>query len=192
MQNGKSEIRRPLLEKRRSLSTAEQEEAAQGAAEFISALPEWKRAKEVLLYWPVRGELDVRPLVHELWERGVTVLLPRCRPEEQGIMDICATSCESDLCCGMFSIMEPAESCAIVETVAPDVALIPGVGFDRLGHRLGVGGGYYDRILAREEMQNTLTIGMAYQFQIQESIPAEEWDIPMKALCTEEEYICCL
>ena len=185
----KAALRKGLLKKRQELSPYDQVRAALKATEFIRNLPEWKEARKVLLYWPVRGELDVRPLVQELWDRGAVVLLPRCRPKEAGVMDICQTTCKSDLCCGMYSIMEPSDSCAIIDSVDPDIALIPGVGFDREGRRLGVGGGYYDRVLVREDMQNALTIGMAYDFQMLEHVPAEEWDIPMKAVCTNLELI---
>jgi len=156
--------------------------------ESIRLLDEWHDAKEVLLYWPVKGEVNVRPLILELWERGTRVLLPRCRPGEFGQMDIACATCEGDLAPGPFSIMEPdAEKCAPQKDVCPDLALIPGVGFDWRGYRLGFGGGYYDRMLAETGMQSALTVGVAYGFQLVDKLPVEEWDQPVNIVCTDEE-----
>ncbi|QGY39153.1 5-formyltetrahydrofolate cyclo-ligase [Pseudodesulfovibrio cashew] len=186
--NDKERLRRRLIDKRLLLSESDRQERSDRALEFVRALPEWLEAAEVLLYWPVRGEVNVRPLLDELWERGARVLLPRCRPERNGEMDIACAVCRDDLAPGPFAIMEPdATKCPAMSECCPDLALIPGIGFDRRGFRLGFGGGYYDRLLANGAMQATLTIGMGYEFQLVDRIPTEEWDMPVKAVCTDEE-----
>lgn len=184
----KKALRAKLLEKRAGLSPEHRLEGSQGVIELIRSLAEWKNAGEVLVYWPIKGEVDVRPLITELWQRGSTVFMPRCRPDAFGEMDIACATCEDELTPGPFTIMEPdVEKCPPVGTCSPDIALIPGVCFDRRGYRLGFGGGYYDRLLASDEMKGTLTIGLGYDFQLVKELPTQPWDMPVNTVCTEEE-----
>lgn len=184
----KKNLRTQLLQKRGALSKETVLASSGEALEMIRVLPEWKTANEVLIYWPIRGELDVRPLITELWQRDCTVLMPRCRPDAYGEMDIACAACEDELTPGPFSIMEPdAKICPPVDTCCPDLAIIPGVCFDRRGYRLGFGGGYYDRLLATDGMEITLKIGLGYAFQLVEELPIQPWDMPVDIVCTEEE-----
>jgi len=184
----KKTLRAKLIDRRAGLSPEQVLEGSQGVIELIRGLAEWKNSCEVLIYWPIKGEVDVRPLVTELWQRGCKVLMPRCRPDAFGEMDIACASCEDELTPGPFSIMEPdAEKCPPVDTCCPDMALIPGVCFDRRGYRLGFGGGYYDRLLGGDDMKDTFTIGLGYNFQLVEQLPIQPWDMAVDVICTEEE-----
>lgn len=184
----KQKLREKLVERRAALSKEHICNSSQGALELIRTLAEWRNAREVLVYWPIRGEVDVRPLTTELWQRDCRVLMPRCRPDTYGEMDIACATCEDELIPGAFSIMEPdSVKCPPVETCSPDLAIIPAVCFDRRGFRLGYGGGYYDRLLATDQMQNTLKIGLGYNFQLVEQLPTQPWDMPVDIICTDEE-----
>ncbi|QJB58374.1 5-formyltetrahydrofolate cyclo-ligase [Pseudodesulfovibrio sp. zrk46] len=184
----KKELRSRLIAKRAGLPEHDILENSSHVVELIRSLYEWKNAREVLIYWPIKGEVDVRPLVTELWQRDVTVLMPRCRPDARGEMDIACAACEDELTPGPFSIMEPdAETCPPVDICCPDLAIIPGVGFDRRGYRLGFGGGYYDRLLATDGMKKTIKIGVGYTFQLVEELPTQPWDMPVDIICTQEE-----
>jgi len=184
----KKKLRAKLIDKRASLTEAEILGSSSSSLEMIRSLYEWKNAREVLVYWPIRGEINVRPLITELWQNDVTVLMPRCRPDAFGEMDIACAACEDELVPGPFSIMEPdADTCPPVKSCCPDLAIIPGVCFDRRGFRLGFGGGYYDRLLASNGMQSTLKIGLGYSFQLVEQLPTQPWDMPVDIVCTEEE-----
>lgn len=188
IETDKKDLRSALLARRAALSAEEVATGSHDAMQLIRALHEWTSAKEVLIYWPIKGELDVRPLINELWDRGSTVLMPRCRPDAPGEMDIACATCENELIPGPFSIMEPdSSSCPPVDICCPDLAIIPGVCFDRHGYRLGFGGGYYDRLLATEGMCDTLTIGIGYNFQLVDELPIQPWDKPVQVVCTEEE-----
>ena len=72
---------------------------------------------------------------------------------------------------------------------APDLIVAPGLAFDRNGVRLGMGGGYYDRLLALPRHRDSLRIGLAYAFQIVDSLPREAWDVPVHAVCTEKGIV---
>ncbi len=187
----KDRIRKAIVEQRKALSPDVVKEASLAVCERIRALSEWKNAWAVLLYWPIKNEIDTRPLLTELWERGSVALLPRCRPEQPGFMDLCSCTCEDDLVQGSFNIMEPAGCCATSEETGeafvPDLVLVPAVAFDAHGYRLGFGGGYYDRLLARPEMDDTVTLGLCYDFQRIPSFPMNAWDVPVQGICTERE-----
>ncbi len=187
MKETKEALRTSLLARRSALTSGQVRSASIVVADAIRSLPEWKNAREVLLYWPVRNEVDTRSLMVELWQRGATVLLPRCRRNHPGIMDLACVSGEQDLKPGMYSIMEPHQNrCPALENYQPDLALIPGVGYDGKGYRLGFGGGYYDRLLAEPGMQETLCIGLCHEFQRIEKLPVEVWDRPVDVVCSEE------
>ncbi|MBG0791011.1 MAG: 5-formyltetrahydrofolate cyclo-ligase [Desulfovibrionaceae bacterium] len=184
----KNALRAKLLQRRRALTPERVREGSERIIERLRALREWRNAAEALIYWPVNNEVDLRPLVTELWQRGACVLLPRCRPERNGEMDLACAACEADLTPGPFSIMEPdAGKCPPVQECSPAIALIPGVGFDRAGNRLGFGGGYYDRLLSTEQMRRTLKVGICYGFQVVDGLPADPWDRPMDLICTDDE-----
>lgn len=188
LQEEKQKVRAELIKRRAALNKDTIRDASQGAIELIRMMEEWATACEVLIYWPIRGEVDVRPLAAELWQRDCRVLMPRCRPDAYGEMDIACASCESDLVEGAYSIMEPnSATCPPVDICNPDIAIIPAVCFDRRGFRLGYGGGYYDRILSRGHMKDTLKIGLGYDFQLVETLPVQPWDMPVDIVCTEEE-----
>ena len=82
----KDKLRKRLVEQRLALSPSEVAKASLAVAERIRSLTEWKNAWSVLLYWPIKNEIDTRPLLTELWERGAIALLPRCRPDQPGFM----------------------------------------------------------------------------------------------------------
>jgi 5-formyltetrahydrofolate cyclo-ligase len=101
---------------------------------------------------------------------------------------------KEQLITGSFGIMEPdPRVCPVFDFSAqdnfPEVFIVPGVVFDRRGHRLGMGGGYYDRFLAAAK---TSTIGLAFAFQVLDEIPAaalDSWDKSVSAICTEQEFL---
>jgi len=184
----KKKLRTDLIGKRQNLSPEQIALASKKVVELIRTLFEWKNATEALLYWPIKGEIDLRPLVAELWQRDCRVLMPRCRPDQPGEMDLACASCEDDLIPGPFSIMEPdGKKCPPVLDCNPQIALVPGVGYDRKGNRIGFGGGYYDRLLATDQMRDTLVVGIGYDFQLIDHLPTQPWDKPVDVVCTEKE-----
>ncbi|MBF0514131.1 MAG: 5-formyltetrahydrofolate cyclo-ligase [Desulfovibrionaceae bacterium] len=114
----------------------------------------------------------------------------RCRPGEPGIMDLACPRCEEHLIPGAYGILEPdPAACPSELGASAELIVVPGLAFDRRGCRLGCGGGYYDRLLACPQFASTLTIGAAYAFQVVETLPQEPWDVRLRAICSENEYI---
>lgn len=141
-----------------------------------------RTARSVLLYLPTQGEIDTWPLLDHYWNIGSEVLLPRCRDNEPGHMDMYAVINREQLAPGSFGLIEPVPGMArLVPRPCPDVVCVPALGFDRQGYRIGFGGGYYDRFLPGINAQ---LVGLAHDFQILDRIPADPWDTPVHRIVT--------
>lgn len=185
----KAELRRRFAAWRAALPAEAVRERSARIAARLAGVERLGAAREILLYMPVRGEADCSLLLPDLWARGVRTLLPRCRAEPGQVSLHCVT-CLEELRPGRFGIPEPdPDRCQAMDEAAPDVILVPGLAFDRQGRRLGFGGGYYDRLLARPTLRVALTIGLTYRDSLLDELPAEPWDRPVRAVCSEEELV---
>lgn len=130
--------------------------------------------RTVMAYWPLKDEVDIRPLIERLVAEGRVVLLPKVVDDE--LMELRRYTSPADLAEGAFRIMEPAgEPFCDYERI--DVALVPGMAFDAAGRRLGRGRGYYDRFLAAHP--HVYKIGVCFPFQRVAEVPAEPHDVVM-------------
>lgn len=128
-------------------------------------------------YWPLRSEIDIRPLLSLLHARGHRLALPRTPPRGNPLA-FHGWAPGDPLSPGPMGTWQPSG-----ELVEPDVLLIPLLAFDDTGARLGYGGGYYDRTLAR--LPHALTIGCAYASQRMAAVPMGPHDIRLQAVATE-------
>jgi 5-formyltetrahydrofolate cyclo-ligase len=134
-------------------------------------------------YWPFRGEIGPHPLVRRLVEQGARAALPVV-VEKGRPLEFWAWRPGTRLRRGVWDIPIPAER----QVVRPTALLVPLVGFDRRGFRLGYGGGYYDRTLATMDPK-PLTIGIGYEIGALETIHPQPHDIPMHAIATEASLV---
>lgn len=183
----KAMLRRTMRARRQALSPATMAAAGAAVTRRVRELPRWAEAREILAYLPIRGELDTRALAEDVLARGARLLLPRCRDNAPGELDLGCVGCLAEAVPGHFGIPEPpAEKCQAPEAFAPDLILVPGLAFDRAGSRLGFGGGYYDRLLALPLAENALVVGLAYEFQLVDRLPVQAWDRAMDVIVTEQ------
>lgn len=177
--------------RRLALSECERQTLSARASSCVMRTPEWRDANVVALYMAVRGEADCGLLLVDAWQKEKTVLLPRCQAEIPGVMTLVSCSGPDKLRPGVFSIPEPvADPCpAAVPLAVPDIVVVPGLAFDRSGNRLGMGGGYYDRLLAMPEYAGSLRIGFAYSFQVLPVLPTGAHDMPVHIVCTEQTIL---
>ncbi len=161
----KAVIRQAMLEQRRRLPPEEVLRRSAAVCARVERLPELARAPVTLAYAASKdNEVETRPLIARLLSQGRAVAVPWVMGQGQMAWEQIETM--TDLAPGNFGILEPLPSRRI--PVAPDensVCLVPGLAFTREGLRIGYGGGYFDRFLAR---YRGLSIGLAYDFQLVE------------------------
>ncbi len=146
----------------------------------IESLTEFKIAKTILLYWSLPDEMPTHNFV-EKWSNSKQVLLPALDGEEIILKQFIS---QKQMTAGKWGILEPNENECFSEKI--DLVVVPGVAFDIKKNRLGRGKGYYDRFLTKI---NTFKIGICYDFQLIESVPANYKDVKMNAVITPSEFI---
>ncbi len=175
----KISLRRECLDKRRGLSSRERETLSQTIREKVESRPEFQEARVVALYYPTAGEVDLLPLAWILLAWGKRVVFPRVEAKE---LVFCPVEGEGDLREGYKGIKEPITSPISQEEI--DLFLVPGVAYDLEGYRLGMGGGFYDKVLSRKGRWQ-MALGAAYHFQIVDRLPRDWWDQRVDLVITE-------
>ena len=143
------------------------------------------------LYASFRSEVETQSeLVRQLADSH-SVILPRCYGDELRLFRIASMS---ELQRGAFGIPEPNDAIVLlddrrVDPVQVDVFVVPGLGFDRRGNRLGHGKGHYDRLLSQAS-PNSVKVGICFDCQLTEELPTEPHDIRLDWIITESETIC--
>jgi 5-formyltetrahydrofolate cyclo-ligase len=171
----------------RALPPAERAAAEAQIARRVWDVPEVAGARTLLLYASLPEEVGTDAIAAEARRRGTTLVYPRCLPE--GRMTLHSVDSPDALRPGRFGIREPdADACPVREVGDIDAALIPGLAWDREGHRLGRGGGYYDRLLAHPDWRG-FRCGLFFAAQETAAVPREAWDIRLHAIVTECEVI---
>ena len=148
--------------------------------------PQLQSARTILFFAPLPDELDVWPLLEKFLAAGKICALPYFDATSQ---TYCARRLENlatDIVAGKFGVREPAASCAEIPLAKLDLALVPGVAFDLEGNRMGRGRGFYDRLL---EKVDGVKCGIAYDFQLQEKIPAEPHDRKVNFIVTPSRCV---
>lgn len=185
----KRQLRRTLRAHRRQLTPIAQKVAAQRMARAALRQPWFIRAKHIAFYIAADGELDPMPLLRQAAARGKHVYLPVLRPGNRLWFGAYRVGMRMRL--NRFGIPEPAER-AWRAPWALDLVLLPLVGFDRRGGRLGMGGGFYDRTFAfwrRGGRPLPKLLGLAHHFQEVDQLPREPWDVPLAAVITDRGWI---
>lgn len=138
----------------------------------------------MLAYVAVRGELSVEAALRDVLASGRVLALPLC--ESPGVMSARRVDGLSQLRRGAYGIPEPDASCPRIEPGNIDLAIVPGTAFDRLGHRIGQGGGYYDRFLPGTRAWR---VGVCHSFALLGRVPAAAHDAGMDAVVTPDGVI---
>lgn len=183
----KSAVRAEARERLRRLDPAEREEQGERIARLVWSLPEMRAARVILLYASLPMEVPTDAIAEEAWRRGVEVTYPRCLPpadltlhQVRGLAELREE--------GSFGIREPAPACRLTAPDEVDVALLPGLAWDRSGTRLGRGAGYYDRLLADPRFR-AHRAGLFFAVQEFPTLPSDPWDQPIHSVVTEKEIV---
>lgn len=183
IEDAKAGLRAAAHRKRAEIHSGARTEAANAAARHFFDAVELGADDVVALYWPIRDELDCRPVLTRLMDAGQPVCLPvvigdglplELRRWQEGV----------PLYPSGFGTLAPPEDAPLA---IPDVIVVPLLGFDRTGTRLGYGGGFYDRTLEILPRAPRL-IGFAFAAQELEQVPRDRHDVPLDAVITENGY----
>lgn len=186
LRRSKRGLRREVLARRDDLRAQERSRLSAAILERVIALPEVRDARTVMAFWSFGSEVDTGPLLARLDAAGKEICLPRIRDGE-----VLAVGYRpgDPVRPTPFGAMEPAAG-PIVEPETIDVVVTPGVAFDRRGGRVGYGGGYYDRLLARIR-PDASSVAIAFELQVVDEVPMGNLDRRVEAIVTEHEVIRC-
>jgi 5-formyltetrahydrofolate cyclo-ligase len=183
--NNKDKARRTLLNKRAQYPEKSQHKNSLLIVNRIQQLEVFKCAKKVAFYHAVRGEADPSALFSNNFEKQFYLPVLSSN-KDQGLL-FAQVDNHTKYQDNLFSIPEPISKRQVLAE-SMDLMILPLLGFDAMGNRLGMGGGYYDRSLAFKKEQSKRTpflIGFAFDFQETQAITAEPWDIKLDAIATE-------
>ncbi len=184
-------LRREGIRRRGLLSDAQRREAGRVIAEKLFRLPAYRQCGVLLSYVSYGPEADTRAVIRRALADGKAVFCPRVCGRD---MDFYRIGAPEELAPGFRGILEPPACAERLKTdsLQNALALVPGTAFDRSGHRIGYGGGYYDRYFGMKQAglqggQRPYLIGLCYACQMEEDIPFRPHDIVMDLVLTEEQ-----
>jgi 5-formyltetrahydrofolate cyclo-ligase len=184
----KTSLRAAAREAVAALGGAERLARSARAQERLMATPEFRAAHTVLLYHSDADEVGTREIIMTCLEEGRRVALPRTDPRHRRIAVRLVLDVSRDTETSRFGFREPRLSSAEVPVAELDLIVVPGRAFGEGGERLGRGGGYYDRFLARPDLR-AVVAGLAFDCQVFPSLPVEGHDRRVELLITESRVL---
>ena len=181
----KDAIRKEFSLKRDSIDKTDKEARDKKICALATSLVSFRHAEIILLYAPIKSEIDVMPIMYEALAKGKKVAFPKCNMEERTMKFHFVTS-EDDLEICAYGIREPKEELPVYDpeaTIGSAVCYLPGLSFDVYGYRLGYGKGYYDKFLYKFRGS---AIGLTYTELITNSLPKGRFDRPCDIMLTEK------
>ena len=169
----KKELRRAIRERKRAMTLDEIESRSRKLGELFAASEAYQKARTIYGYLPYNQEVRTVPMLERALAEGKRVAVPKCYGDEMKFIYLDdLTQVEK----GYAGIPEPIADGPIAD-VPQALVLMPGLAFDPAGHRIGYGGGFYDKFLAQEPEHPTLAL--CYEFQMLEHLETEEFDVPV-------------
>ena len=189
LEREKQEIRQNLLERLLSLTKNEIKRRSENVEDKLSELPLYKKAKMIMVYYPLLGEVDIlREIRRDLGNKRFCFPVMDLEAKNLRIFEI--TNLDQDFITGPWGIIQPdTQSSKEVNIKEIDIVVIPGLAFDKKKNRLGRGAGFYDRFL-QNITTPTKKVGIAFEFQILENLPTNlSWDQKVDTIVSENFVI---
>jgi len=190
-------LRRGLLRRRQAVPVAGRRAAERSIARRLHRLRVFQPGARVGIYMAMRGEVDLARAIAAAFRVGARLFSPRITSRRRRVMIFVPMQPRMRMIRNAFGIAEPASrsGCRPAPTML-DTVIVPLVGFDRRGNRLGMGLGYYDRALRRRRerarrWRRPRLIGVAFACQEVNAIEAADWDVPLDFVVTEREIVRC-
>jgi len=188
--SAKNDLRRHLRQQRRAVGTDARAQAAEQLAVQLLNTREFRASRNIACYLPNDGEIETEVVIEHIRRLHKRCYLPVLSRLTHDRLWFATYAPNAELVIDRLGILEPVvPTRALVRAQSLDLLLLPLVGFDDSGHRLGMGGGFYDRSLEflrhRRHWRKPHVIGLAYDFQKVSALPRDAWDIPLNAIVTD-------
>ncbi len=181
----KNQLKESILEKRNSLSNEEILKKSGKIKNSLFNLEHYKKSKTIMFFVSFKNEVDTHGMIEDALKNKI-VVVPKVSHNE--IEPSVIISFDNLIPSGRFGILEPIEAMK-TPWKKIDLVLVPGIVFDKNGHRIGYGFGYYDKFL--KKVPKAIKIGLAFDFQVVDKIPREMHDVPVDLVVTESGIIDC-
>ncbi len=190
MDDVRRELRHDLRGRRAAIPPATRIAAAASIADRLLQLPAVGTGCRIAGYWAIAGELPLNILMSRLGQHA-RYCLPMLQPDRT--LRFAPWSAGDAIVLNRYGIPEPEHGADSLSANMLDVVLLPLLGFTRKGHRIGTGGGWYDRSFAfrRQGPAPPLLIGIGFSCQQIDAYDAQEWDVPLDVIVTERELMLC-
>lgn len=190
VQREKDIIRQRIIGLRNGHSPQELREKSILIEHKLFGIKRFQRAFVVMFYVSFRNEVHTPPMISRAIRAGKKVGIPVVCKDEGRLLISELHDLDNELAPGSFGVLEPKPRfIRPIKLSQIEVVVLPGVAFDESGHRLGYGGGYYDRLL--QSADNKLLVGLAYEFQIESTLPKQDHDVRVNMVVTEQRIIHC-
>jgi len=189
----RTEIRNKIRMLRRDISGMQQQQDADRLFDRLIIHPQVQQAEKISVTLAHDGEIDTLRFVEWGWKNNKQIYLPVVHPFNKGHLLFLQYTAKTEMILNQYGIFEPKleqlHTCPIAEL---DLIFTPLVAFDKQGNRIGMGGGYYDRMLAPwfKDKTGPYPIGLAHDCQQVEQLPIEEWDVPLPEIITPSVHFC--
>ena len=188
----RNKLRKELRQRRRAITGSYKKFASERITTLLERSGCLQQGKRIGVYLATREELNLQPLIEHAWQRGCKIFVPHMVHARRGTMMFYPFGDRSSLREHRWGIPQLASARVPATTRSLYMVLLPVVGFDRLGHRLGMGGGFYDRHFAytrRTRTHKPFLVGVAYACQEDATIDAQRHDVRLDAVLTEHALI---
>ncbi|MDD3818550.1 MAG: 5-formyltetrahydrofolate cyclo-ligase [Actinomycetota bacterium] len=181
----KKSIREKVQRERNNLPVSYREKSSKTIAKKFLNCSFYTSSGNILIYYPFRNEVETTLIIESALKDNKNIILPRVCNKELELYYV--TDPEKQLEVGAYGIMEPISSmCKPAKISDIEIAIVPGVSFDKKFYRLGYGGGYYDRFLSSIP-EKVKKIALCFDIQVVDSLPASSHDIKVDMIITESK-----
>ncbi|XBC44217.1 MAG: 5-formyltetrahydrofolate cyclo-ligase [Buchnera aphidicola (Schlechtendalia peitan)] len=182
-------IRQYFRNIRQKLTLEERKMSSVNISDIAFSCKKISSSKNIAIFMSFDGEIDTNILIKQFWEKNYSVFLPIVDPDYKKTLLFAKYFPSTLLQLNQFNILEPVitKKEDILFHSDMDVIIVPLVAFDKFGYRLGMGGGFYDKILINWKKEGFFPIGLAYNFQLMNKIIPASWEVPLPAVITPDK-----
>ncbi len=182
----KKTLRAQLRQAMMDIPPAALSRASTAACELLASTPEFRAADAIMIFLPLKHEIDTRPLILRAWQQQKLVTVPLVSYEQKHMIPIELKSLDEHMETDHYGVRTPRGAPQSIDTI--QLVILPGLGFDRHGHRIGRGLGFYDRFLAQPKFQGK-SCGIAVEQQVVDEVPTAQHDMPIDMLVTDRQIL---